>query len=93
MFAVPRVKLAGSERGAMPGARVARKIREDERFEVTVCRIAIKCRQGIGLHKSRRRVGVVAHRVAGGKRQTRIHFYLERKIVLQEGVLGVRLDE
>jgi hypothetical protein len=41
MFAVPRVKLAGSERGAMPGARVARKIREDERFEVTVCRIAI----------------------------------------------------
>jgi kumamolisin len=33
---VPRVKLVGSERTAMPGARVAGKIPPQERFEVTV---------------------------------------------------------
>jgi hypothetical protein len=48
----PRVKLAGSDRGAMPDARVARKIGKDERVEVTVRRIAIECRQDVGLLKS-----------------------------------------
>src|SRR5580700_1439240 len=36
MPAVGRVKLAGSKRTAMPGARVAGKISPQERFEVTV---------------------------------------------------------
>jgi hypothetical protein len=36
MQSVQRVKLAGSERVAMPGARVAGKISPQERFEVTV---------------------------------------------------------
>ena len=36
MAAVGRVKLAGSERSAMPGARVAGKIPPQERFEVSV---------------------------------------------------------
>jgi kumamolisin len=36
MQSVQRVKLAGSERIAMPGARVAGKIPPEERFEVTV---------------------------------------------------------
>jgi len=36
MSAARRVKLAGSERVVMPGARVASKVAADERFEITV---------------------------------------------------------